>query len=179
MPSPPVGAAERNDVVGSVQHPVDGWETLPNQVKTLWRLEAASAAAAMCIGLLVLQVWSTRPAWVSPTLLLLLFAGVLVALAVDVFAVIPARHKNYRYQVGTEHLLIRQGRVFERLLCIPLDRVLLVEQRYGPMKRRLGLVAIRFGTIVDRHELGPVSSERSTSLWQSLQKPEGHGECSG
>lgn len=144
-------------------------ERLPPAVLRLWQYENAAAsavAAAAASAALVLPFPGERfRLWVG-----LVLAAVVVLAVVEALVLVPRRHRLYRYGHLEDCVVVRRGSVVLRRQVFPLDQVLYVETRRGPLARRFGLATVVLGTIADRHPVGPLAAESAEALALAVQR---------
>lgn len=64
----------------------------------------------------------------------------------------PAAVRSFRYSVSSDGIHTSAGVIFKRQSFLPMQQILIVERRQGPIMRSFGLVKVRFrvpGSYVD------------------------------
>ncbi len=141
---------------------------LPREVRTAWQVGnlLGTAAAAAVLAAVFFAPFSPVASgrWGAVVLGVLVTAGLVEALVV-----IPRRHANYRYALLDDCIVVSRGRTWARTTVFPLHQVLYVETHHGPVLRRLGLAAVRIGTIAEPHTLGPVPTSVAEEFRRAVE----------
>lgn len=75
-----------------------------------------------------------------------------VAVLAELAWLTPATVRSFRYSVSPDGIHTSVGIVFKRDTFVPMQQILIVERRQGPIMRSFGLVKVRFrvpGSYVD------------------------------
>lgn len=81
-----------------------------------------------------------------------IFCVAVIAILVEVAWLTPTAVKNFRYSISSDGVSTSAGVIFKRTTFIPMQQILIVERRQGPIMRPYGLVKIRLrvpGSYVD------------------------------
>lgn len=132
-----------------------GFRRLPREARYVWQVEnllggTAFAVAALAVtrGPFAHDSWG---AWTWPVVLV----AALVTL-VEAVAVIPRRHRFYRYALLPGSIVVVKGNLVLKHVTFPLHQVLYVETRRGPVLRHFDLYKLHIGTIAEPHAVGPL-----------------------
>lgn len=113
----------------------------------IWR---AAIAWATVFGVAIAAVFGI-PALQLPLVYVLIGIAALAVLA-EVAWLTPATVRSFRYTVTSEGVRTSEGVLFTRENFLPMQQILIVERRQGPLLRSVGLVRVRLrvpGTYID------------------------------
>ena len=147
--------------------PDAGWSRLPASALRVWHLDNLLGLLAASAVLGTVAVLG-RPEFARPWLLHAA-ALVVLAAAVESFAVLPRRHARYRYRIAERSIVVESGALVVRQLIVPLHQVLYVEMSQGPVLRAHGLSLVRLGTIADPKSVGPLTREDAETLRRAVE----------
>ena len=147
--------------------PDAGWRRLPASALRVWHLDNLLGLLAASAVLGTVAVLG-RPEFARPWLLPAA-ALVVLAAAVESFAVLPRRHARYRYRIAERSIVVESGALVVRQLVVPLHQVLYVETYQGPVLRAHGLSLVRLGTIADPKSVGPLTREDAETLRRAVE----------
>ena len=91
------------------------------------------------------------PALQTPIVLAVLALAVIV-LIIELAWLTPAAVRSFRYSVSPDGVHTSAGVIFRRENFVPMQQILIVERRQGPIMRSFGLVKVRFrvpGSFID------------------------------
>ena len=128
---------------------------LPPEARSVWQIENLLGGIAFAaVVLLVTRGPFAHESWRAWTFPVVLVAA-LVTL-VEAIAVIPRRHRFYRYAVLPRGVVVVKGNLVLKQVTFPLHQILYVETRRGPVLQHYDLYKVHIGTIAEPHAVGPL-----------------------
>lgn len=141
---------------------MSNWSVLPPRALAVARLETAVATTGLlvlgCTAAMLWQLPLTRVVLVLAAALLVIWA------ALDLTILAPRRHAAYRFRVDDRVIEVHRGVLVASELLIPLDQVLFVDTRQGPLVRLFGVTTVRIGTVGSSHDIGPLEPDHAEAL---------------
>ncbi|WP_170182328.1 PH domain-containing protein [Blastococcus colisei] len=145
------------------------YQHLPSEAKVVWHIEnVVTTTIALLLAVVAFYIPAVPDSW--QPLRISVAAAVLAIGLFEAIVLIPRRYRYYEFQVAEDHVAIRRGRLFRRLLVLPLHQILFVETRQGPALARYGLVKVQLGTIAEHHALGPVPPTVAVEVRTAVQR---------
>lgn len=108
------------------------------------------------------------PALQNPFVFALLSLGV-VAVLVDLVWVTPAAVRRFRYSISPDGVRTSSGLMLTRKTFVPLQQILVVERRQGPIMRAFGVVKVRLRVPGSYVDIDGVTDEAFSQLQAEVQ----------
>lgn len=141
-------------------------ETLPKQIKTVWRI---SAAGSFVFGAVIAgALWLATHFWHWPAWIWLLVAGLTIVEVVVELAVVPYRYHFWHYQISARDVEIQSGFFFRKQTAIPINRIQNVTLAAGPILQWQHLQTVNIETAATTHKIESVLPETATQLKEQI-----------
>jgi len=72
--------------------------------------------------------------------------------------------KTWRYEVDTEHVQLKHGRIEQKHIIIPMSKIEFVSTHQGPLLRKYGLYNLGIGTVTSSHTIPAIPTEEALEL---------------
>lgn len=126
------------------------------------------AAVGLVLGIPALQI---------PIVFAALGLAVVVAL-IELTWLTPAAVRSFRYSVSSDGIHTSAGVIFKRESFLPMQQILIVERRQGPIMRSFGLVKVRFRVPGSYVDIDGVTDDAFVDLQREVRSahaPDTHG----
>lgn len=135
-----------------------------------WRIQ--TAVAYLLLSVVVLGVCF----WLSLGLAVIIVAAVILIILfiVDFAFLTLLRQKHFSYIITDEYVKISSGYLFNRQTIVPIHKIAFVKQRQGPIVRRLGLVNIELGVLIDSLAIPCLTEEAATRIQETIISIQGN-----
>ena len=117
------------------------------------------------------------PAMRIPIVFAVLGLAIVVAL-IELTWLTPAAVRSFRYSVSPDGIHTSEGVVFQRENFLPMQPILIVERRQGPIMRSVGLVKVRLRVPGSYVDIDGVTDDAFIDLQREVRSahaPDAHG----
>lgn len=152
---------------------MDKVEKLPKDIKTIWRLDAATNFISLLIIMGGFLVWYKFAPEGMKSVLMMISLGILifaVILLMVQLILVTYRWNFWTYYIDDQQVQLHHGYFFRKQIIIPIARVQNVTLKQGPILRWKKLQKVIIVTAAGSSEIAGLKGEQADELKELIMK---------